>query len=279
MERRRPRLDPLLAEQVNERLAFVLSDRAPRRAQLSSAAPEPEADQPALLSPPPEPVPEALDLDALDELPVTRRFHRRHVGVIAVLVLLGLLGGGWSLLRARPVAVASPGSVVVSTPSASARSSAAASPTAAARIVVHVLGAVKRPGLVTLPEHSRVQDALDAAGGLKSAAEPGELNLAQPLTDGQQVVIGSRDKPVGEVRDGGTGGQSEPDGSASGTTVDLNRATGAQLEQLPGVGPVTAGKIVAWRTEHSRFSRVEELQEVDGIGPKTYAQIAPHVRV
>ena len=61
--------------------------------------------------------------------------------------------------------------------------------------------------------------------------------------------------------------------------IDLNRATQAELEALPGVGPVTAAKILAWRTEHGRFSRVEELQEVSGIGPKTYAQIAPHVRV
>ena len=158
---------------------------------------------------------------------------------------------------------------------------ATASPSAsqrAAKLVVHVLGAVRRPGLVKLPEHSRVQDAIDAAGGLTGRADPGELNLAQPLADGQQLVIGTSSDPAGEVRDGG-----EPGGAGSGSsttaTLDLNLANQAQLEELPGVGPVTAQAILTWRQQHGRFNRIEELQEVDGIGPKTYAQIAPHVRV
>ncbi len=147
---------------------------------------------------------------------------------------------------------------------------------------MHVLGAVRRPGLVRLPGGARVQDALRAAGGQRDGARLGDLNLAQPLVDGQQVVIGRGDGRS-EVR-GGTGPPSTgsgppavagvPDGS-----VDLNVATAAQLETLPGVGPVTAAKIIAWRDEHGRFSRIEELQEVSGIGPKTYAEIAPHCRV
>jgi competence protein ComEA len=148
--------------------------------------------------------------------------------------------------------------------------------------MVHVLGAVVRPGVVDLPEHARVIDALHAAGGLRSGADPGELNLAQILTDGQQIVIGTRHHPSGDVRDGS--GQTPGTGTSAttaseGPPVNLNSATQAQLEQLPGVGPVTAEKMVAWRTEHGRFSRIEELQEVDGIGPKTYARLAPHVRV
>jgi competence protein ComEA len=140
-----------------------------------------------------------------------------------------------------------------------------------------VLGAVRHPGLVKLPENSRVQDAIDAAGGLAGRADPGELNLAQPLADGQQVVIGTAGDPTGEVRDGReSGAGSDPSARA---TLDLNHANQPQLEQLPGIGPVTAGAILAWRQQHGRFSRIEELQEVDGIGPKTYAQIAPHVRV
>jgi competence protein ComEA len=78
---------------------------------------------------------------------------------------------------------------------------------------------------------------------------------------------------------GGGGGATTPGGVVSGGPIDLNSASASQLDTLPGVGPVTAERIIAWRTEHRRFSRVEELQEVAGIGPKTYAQIAPHVRV
>ena len=136
----------------------------------------------------------------------------------------------------------------------------------------------RRPGLVKLPESSRVQDAIDAAGGLTDRADPGELNLAQLLADGQQLVIGTSSDPAGEVRDGreSAAGSSS---SAATATLDLNRASQVQLEELPGVGPVTAGAILTWRQQHGKFSRIEELQEVDGIGPKTYAQIAPHVRV
>ena len=277
MERRRPRLDPLVADQVNERLALVLADRPPRRAKPTEPPPAaPEA------SPPPTIPDPDLDLTLVDDLPPVPRFSRWHVKVVAALLVIGLLVGGWVLLRARPVAVASPGEVVIAAPSMTPASptgsppGSTASPRAA--LVVHVLGAVRKPGLVTLPDPSRVQDAIKAAGGLKPSADPGELNLAQLLTDGQQVVIGTSRRPSGEVRDGAAFGGGGGGGSTAGT-VDLNRATAAQLEELPGVGPVMAGLIVAWRTEHQRFSRVEELQEVDGIGPKTYAQLAPHVRV
>ena len=158
---------------------------------------------------------------------------------------------------------------------------------------MHVLGAVRRPGVVSLPERARVSDALEAAGGLKADADPAELNLAQLLADGQQVVVGTAKRPSGQVRDGagttgstgsgagdsGSSGSGSRSGPGAASQVDLNRATLAQLEELPGVGPVTAAKILAWRDEHSQFSRVEELQEIDGIGPKTYAQLAPRVRV
>ena len=151
-------------------------------------------------------------------------------------------------------------------------------------MIVHVLGAVRKPGLVTLAAGSRVQDAIAAAGGLTAKADPGELNLAQAVTDGQQIVVGTKNKPAGEVRNGTAGGSSGGSGSGSGTggpgqPVDLNTASQSELEELPGVGPVMAGKILAWRTENGRFSRVEELQEIDGVGPKTYAKLAPLCRV
>ena len=228
-------------------------------------------------------------------------FGRAHLGVVCALLLLSLVLACLAVLRARPVALASPGltmspgAAVSTAPSGTSTSvghttgptgqttgptvPASASPSSA-RIVVHVLGAVRRPGLVRLPEGSRVQDAIDAAGGLLPSADPAEINLAQPLGDGQQVFIGTKAHPSGEVRQtGAAGGGGTTAGGEAGGQIDLNSATASQLDTLPGVGPVTAERIIAWRTEHRRFSRVEELQEVDGIGPKTYAQIAPHVRV
>ena len=205
-------------------------------------------------------------------------FSRFHVGVVTVLVLLGLLAAGWALFRSRPVPIAGPAAAVtVTTPSPTGQRSSpsSASPTT---IVVHVAGAVRRPGLVRLREGCRVQDAIAAAGGLTRAARTGDLNLAQLLSDGQQVLIGTAEQPVTEVRDGG-GPPPAAGGNSPAAAVDLNRATATELEQLPGVGPVTAANIVGWRQQHGRFRSVSELQQVDGIGPKTYAQIAPHVRV
>jgi competence protein ComEA len=213
-----------------------------------------------------------------------RAFGRRHLGVIALLLVLGTVAAGWTFLRARPVADATPLVVTTTTlASPSARPTTPAVPTPTqAPILVHVLGAVRRPGVVSLPPRSRVQDALRAAGGLRADARPGQLNLASLLEDGEQIVIGTGSAPGGQVRTGaGPAPASSPDsGAGAGVAeVDLNTATGAQLDQLPAVGPVTAQRILAWRAQHGRFSRVEELQEVDGIGPKTYARIAPHVRV
>jgi competence protein ComEA len=278
--RRREETEGLL--RIQERLEYVLGQSAPRRAV------------------------SALDgEDAVDGSAGESRgrpaFGRAHLGVVCGLLLLGLVLACLVVLRARPVALASPSPTmspraVTTAPSGSSTTvghttgaagqttgptvPASASPSAA-RIVVHVLGAVRRPGLVRLPGGSRVQDAIDAAGGLLPSADPAEINLAQPLGDGQQVFVGTTAHPSGEVRQtgAGSGGATTAGGGEAGGQIDLNSATSSQLDTLPGVGPVTAERIIAWRTEHRRFSRVEELQEVDGIGPKTYAQIAPHVRV
>lgn len=215
-------------------------------------------------------------------------FRRPHLVVVAAIVAVGLLVAGWAVLRARPVAVAVTPPVVSSAPTGAPTGAvdpgSSASPRASvAGVVVHVLGAVRKPGLVTLATGSRVQDAIAAAGGLAAKADPGELNLAQAVTDGQQIVVGTKNKPAGEVRNGTAGGSvgggAGGSGTAAGQLVDLNTAGQAELEELPGVGPVMAGKILTWRTENGRFSRVEELQEIDGVGPKTYAKLAPLCRV
>jgi competence protein ComEA len=275
----RQNADPELARLISDRLALVLAGRPPRRARgpglmESDESADFQTDSVMAAADPGERQP----ADQLaDELP-RQRFGRMHVGVICALLVLGLIMAGWLLLRARPVAIASPAEVV--TAAAPVQTAVSATPSAAksaAKIVVHVLGAVRHPGLVKLPENSRVQDAIDAAGGLTRQADPGELNLAQLLSDGQQVMIGTTRDPVGEVRE--QHGSGTRGGAAATGALELNRASQSQLEELPGIGPVTAQAILAWREQHGRFSRVEELQEVDGIGPKTYAQIAPHVRV
>jgi competence protein ComEA len=272
--------DTVESRVVADRLAHVLGQHQPRRAAGFGGSAEVRWDQEAHAQRADDPTLTAVDLGEARP-PARPRFSRLHVGVVCCLVLLGLVLAALAVLRARPVALATPQSLPVSV---STHPSSASSPAASTlssprpRIVVHVLGAVRRPGLVRLPQGSRVQDAIDAAGGLLSSAAPGELNLAQILTDGQQMVVGSRAHPGGRLSDGGSGPGSSAN-SGSSPQVDLNTATATQLDSLPGIGPVTAERILAWRTEHGSFRRVEELQEVEGIGPKTYADIAPHVRV
>jgi competence protein ComEA len=274
----RQQADLELARLISDRLALLLAEQPPRRARgPGPLAVEETAGFPGESVTANAPQVRELAEPLVDELP-RQRFGRMHVKVICALLAVSLITAGWLLLRARPVAVASAGEVVTVAPPA--QTPASATPSAAksaTKIVVHILGAVRRPGLIKLPENARVQDAIDAAGGLTRRANPGELNLAQVLNDGQQVVIGTTHDPAGEVREqpgSGTGS-----GSTASGALDLNGASQTQLEDLPGIGPVIAQAILTWREQHGRFTRIEELQEVDGIGPKTYAQIAPHVRV
>ncbi len=277
-----------MGDVVRARLEALVAEIGPRRAVDPGVGPAREPDPEDAVAtdvglrlvPQPSPAVDAevlvapahLRLDGLAARGLA--FGRQHAAAVAVVGLVALVWAGWSVFQARttPVAAAAPTAVLSPAP-VSASSSASLAPT----LRVHVLGAVARPGVVSLPPGSRVEDAVAAAGGLAQGARPGELNLAAPVTDGAQIVIGDARDPGGEVR--GASGETAGGGGAAAGGVDLNTATEAQLDTLPGVGPVTAKAIVAWRTQHQRFTRVEELQEVDGIGPKTYAQLAPHVRV
>jgi competence protein ComEA len=134
---------------------------------------------------------------------------------------------------------------------------------AAPQLVVHVVGAVKRPGLFEVKEGSRVADALSRAGGPTRKADLSAVNLAAPLADGQQVVVPRRLPP------GAAAGTS----SVAGGKVSLAVATVDDLDELPGIGPVTAQKIVDWRTVHGPFRSVEDLDDVPGIGPARIEQL------
>jgi competence protein ComEA len=125
-------------------------------------------------------------------------------------------------------------------------------------------------------------EAIRAAGGLAPGADPAQLNLAALVPDGAQIIVGTASQPFGELRTAPAAPSAAAitgDSGQPAAQLNLNTATAEQLDGLPGVGPVTAQHILDWRTAHGPFTRVEELQEVDGIGPKTYAEIAPHVRV
>jgi competence protein ComEA len=138
-----------------------------------------------------------------------------------------------------------------------------------ATVIVSVVGLVARPGLVTLPSGSRVADAVEAAGGLLPGADASSVNLAAVVTDGEQISVGVP----------GASGTSPQGGAASGGRVDLNTADAAELDALPGIGPVLAQRIVDHRTRHGPFRSVEQLDDVPGIGPATAAELADLVTV
>lgn len=151
-------------------------------------------------------------------------------------------------------------------------------------ILVHVAGAVATPGVVQLAPGSRLHEAVAAAGGGTAEADPGRLNLASVLEDGQKVLVPARGEPVpaGPVpgkADGASGNNRGESGSAGGPKTDLNTAGVEELGMLPRVGPVLAQRIVDWRRQHGRFKTVEELDAVDGIGPRLLQVLLPLVRV
>ena len=142
-------------------------------------------------------------------------------------------------------------------------------------LVVHVVGAVRRPGLYRLREGARVADAVERAGGATRRAELAGLNLAAPLVDGIQVLVPRRVPIPAAVVPADETGAAGPDAAIAGlgTKVSLATATAAELDELPGVGPVTAQKILDYRTEHGPFRSVDDLDAVPGIGPTRVEQL------
>ena len=152
---------------------------------------------------------------------------------------------------------------------------------AAGVVVVHVVGEVREPGLVTVPTGARVADAVAAAGGTTKRADAAALNLARAVVDGEQIRVprpGEQPQEGDETSAPG-GGADVPSEDPSGGQVDLNTAGTAELEELPGIGPALAGRIIAWRDENGPFTSVDELDEVSGIGPSVLEQVRDLVRL
>jgi competence protein ComEA len=208
--------------------------------------------------------PDLVEPDAANE-PLTWRAVIGHPTFRVVAVVAGLaLVAAFMLLRAGS---AKP----VTAPPAFSAAPIVALPTATATpsiVIVDVAGKVRRPGLVRLPTGSRVADAIAAAGGVKPGTAMDSLNLARVLADGEQVNVGVPAEPGAGVGGGGAAGP-----------LMLNTASAQDLDALPGIGPVLAGRIVAWRTAHGPFASVDALTDVPGIGPAMLARLADLVRV
>ncbi len=222
----------------------------------------------------------------------------QHVAVVALVLAALVAVGAWWVLAGRPgppqavaptVAThtdgadtaggAVPAGDVAGTDPATTPGPTGAEPegTVVVDVVVDVAGKVRSPGLVTLPAGSRVADALKSAGGPRPGVDLTTLNLARPLVDGEQILVGVQpaDWPASPTVPGAT----VPGATPGGTLVDLNTATLEQLDTLPGIGPVTGQAILDWRIEHGSFTSVDELLEVDGIGDATLADVRDLVTV
>lgn len=206
--------------------------------------------------------------------------------VVAVVIVLALaLWRFWPAAPAPEVAFDAP---VEAAGNAADEASAGTSPAEAIPSVVHVAGAVLRPGVYSLPVGARVSDAVAAAGGALGSAASDAVNLARIVADGERIYIPTLEEA--EAAGAGAAGEAawsgEPSGAGGGAVgsgaagmVDINRATAAELETLPGVGPATAQKIVDDREKNGPFATPEDLMRVPGIGPKKFESMAEQVSV
>ncbi len=245
---------------------------------------------------------EPIDLD--DDVPIdfSRRTTKvatpvvRNIAIIALVVVVGAVVFSW-WQRSQQVAI--PELTTVSAPASSSLTGDSVSvlpvpidekgpeAEAPAEIVVSVVGLVVHPGVVTVAGDARVADAIALAGGMLPEANPASVNLAAKLEDGQQLVVGT--EPVAACGGGGGAGEgSDSAGTAGapgdqaksgGGKVDINTASVAELETLPGIGPATAKKIVSHRETQGPFSSVDQLVDVPGIGPAKLAGIRDEVVV
>ncbi|WP_420626467.1 helix-hairpin-helix domain-containing protein [Candidatus Poriferisodalis sp.] len=191
----------------------------------------------------------------------------RRVGMVPVLVLLGAIGAVVAAGFLAGVRHGAPEPVDL--PLAAAGAPPPIATTQPSMLRVHLAGAVAKPGLYEVPASFRVGDLVDAAGGPTADADTAAVNLAERMRDGQQVYV----PLVGEQPAASIAG---PDASGP---LDVNTATAAQLEGLPGIGPSLAAAIVAYRAEHGPFATLDALEQVPGIGPSKLSQLRPRATV
>lgn len=190
------------------------------------------------------------------------------LAAFAVTVVVGLLRGAAGDTAELPLDTQPP-------PGTAAPPATTASPPEGdvARVYVHVAGAVHAPGLYALPADARAVDAVAAAGGFTAEADRSVVNLARTVSDGEQIIV-----PV--VGAAAAPGASQGAGASSqDAVIDLNTADAAALEELPGIGPALAERILTWREENGRFASVEDLLAVPGIGEKLLEGLRDSVRV
>ena len=190
---------------------------------------------------------------------------RSQVLAYAAAVVVVVLLGARYVKGSAPAPASSPPAPRVSVPSESSRGA----------VLVHVAGAVREPGVYRLRAGSRIDDAVQRAGGPTSRADLSAVNLAAKVEDGRQVLV-----PERAPRGAPAAAPSAPGSpTAPGQPIDLNTATLEQLDTLPGVGAVTAQKILDYREQHGGFGSVDELGQVPGIGDKRLADLREQVRV
>lgn len=258
---------------MRQRLAWLLGGGAPRPAVPAAV------DRPATDPPPAVPVglagPGAFD---------PGRRGVKALAVVAALVVLGAAGWAWrSRPQAEPVAISSTAAADGSTSTdgpAPAAPGPGPSASTGAELVVAVAGKVRRPGLVRLPAGARVADALTAAGGALPGTDVVLLNLARKVTDGELILVGVTTPPGLAGQPAGPAGPGQPgDPAAGGGKINLNTATLAQLDTLPGVGPVLAQRILDHRDQRGGFRSVGDLRQVSGIGDARYEQLKDLVTI
>lgn len=196
------------------------------------------------------------------------------VAALIVTAVVMLTDSGPASERPPPLPVAQQQAVAVT-----ATTSPSTTETGDEPMVVSVVGKVAEPGLITVPAGARVADAIRAVGGADKDADLLSVNLARRLSDGEQVYVGVPVPPEVQAAEAGPAQPGAGPGQQESAKVDLNTAGPEQLESLNGVGEVTAQRILDWRAQNGRFTAVEQLREVDGIGEKRFAELREQVTV